>query len=267
MTFDPKQNTSHIDQTPDHGYIKTEKTERLAKVLSHCGVASRRQAETLITDGRVSVNGAIMREVTTFVELGKDILKVDGKIVGMPDALKVWVYYKPCGIITTHNDPEGRRTVFDEVKALGLPHVVSVGRLDINSEGLILLTNQGHFAHFAESPKTGWKRCYKVRVFGDDLPVKALMDLKNGITIDGFRYDGIDVDISDDASGGRNTWLMITLKEGKNREIRKVMNHLGLQVNRLIRLSYGPFTLDDLKPGEIRDVSNRQLKAFGIDKK
>lgn len=253
----PKQQEQSQSQDPS-------KPQRLAKVLAQCGVTSRRQAEALILEGRVAVNGAIVKEVTTFVTLGQDTLKVDGKIIGEPDALRVWAYYKPAGVITTHNDPEGRPTVFECVKELGLPHVVSVGRLDINSEGLLLLSNSGAFVHFAEAPKTAWKRCYKVRVFGDNLPVKQLMDLKNGITIEGFHYDGIEVDILDHQGSGRNTWMMITLTEGKNREIRKVMNHLGLAVNRLIRLSYGPFELENLAPGQVREISKKTLTQHGL---
>lgn len=235
---------------------------RLAKVLAQCGIASRRQAEVLIASGRVTVNGKAVEEVTTFVDLEKDRITVDGKVVELPDRLRVWLYYKPAGIITTHRDPEGRPTVFDAAKAAGLPHVVSVGRLDLNSEGLIVLTNQGHFAHYAESPKTAWKRCYRVRVFGESLPVKQLLALKKGITIDGMHYDSIDVDFDPSDKGGRNTWLMVTLTEGKNREIRKVMNHLGLSVNRLIRLSYGPFLLDGLKPGVIQEISAKKMKQL-----
>jgi 23S rRNA pseudouridine2605 synthase len=235
---------------------------RLAKVLAQCGVASRRQAEVLIQSGRVMVNGRAATEVTTFVDLEKDSITVDRKPVDLPDRLRIWLYYKPVGVITTHRDPEGRPTVFEAAKAAGLPHVVSVGRLDLNSEGLIVLTNQGSFAHYAESPQTAWKRCYRVRVFGDTLPVNQLLALKKGITIEGMYYDSIDVDFDPSDKGGRNTWLMVTLTEGKNREIRKVMNHLGLSVNRLIRLSYGPFLLDGLKPGVIQEVSGRKLKTL-----
>jgi 23S rRNA pseudouridine2605 synthase len=237
---------------------------RLAKVLAQCGVASRRQAEAMILAGRVAVNGAIAREVTTFVNLEADTIKVDGKPVALPERLRVWIYYKPAGIITTHKDPEGRPTAFEAAKHAGLPHVVSIGRLDINSEGLLIFTNQGAFAHHAESPQTGWKRCYRVRVFGEEMPVDALLQLKNGITIEGYRYDSIDVDFDMNTRGGRNTWLMMTLREGKNREIRRVMNYLGLDVNRLIRLSYGPFELDNLQPGEIREVPTRVLKSLGF---
>ncbi len=237
---------------------------RLAKILATCGVASRRQAEVLIQTGHVAVNGRIVTEVTTFVDLDKDTITVDRKPITPPDRLRVWLYYKPVGVITTHRDPEGRPTVFDEVKRHGLPHVVSIGRLDLNSEGLIILTNQGSFAHYAEAPKTAWKRCYRVRVFGDNLPVDQLMKLKDGITIDGYHYGSIDVDIDINTRNGRNHWIMMTLTEGKNREIRRVMNHLGLDVNRLIRLSYGAFELGDLKPGMVKEVSAKQLKALNL---
>lgn len=235
---------------------------RLAKILAQCGVASRRQAEVLIQTGRVTVNGKLTKEVTTFVNLDTDEITVDNKQITLPNRLRIWLYYKPAGVITTHRDPEGRPTVFDAAREAGLPHVVSVGRLDLNSEGLIILTNQGSFSHFAESPKTAWERCYRVRVYGDNLPVKELMALKNGITIDGMHYDKIDVDFDEKNSSGRNTWLMITLTEGKNREIRKVMNYLGLSVNRLIRLSYGPFLLDKMQPGMIQEVSGRKLNQL-----
>ncbi|MDP3371683.1 MAG: pseudouridine synthase [Candidatus Paracaedibacteraceae bacterium] len=239
-----------------------ENGTRLAKILAQCGVASRRQAEVLIQTGLVTVNGKIIKEVTTFVDLEKDYVAVNNKPITLPDRLRVWLYYKPIGVITTHRDPEGRPTVFDAAREAGLPHVVSVGRLDLNSEGLIMLTNQGSFAHYAESPKTGWERCYRVRVYGDNLPVKELMALKSGITIEGMHYDKIDVDFDEKNSSGRNNWLMITLTEGKNREIRKVMNHLGLSVNRLIRLSYGPFLLGNLQPGIIQEVSGRKLREL-----
>jgi 23S rRNA pseudouridine2605 synthase len=139
--------------------------------------------------------------------------------------------------------------------------VVSVGRLDLNSEGLLIFTNQGSFAHHAESPQTGWERSYRVRVFGD-VPVRELEDLKNGITIDGIHYKSIDIDVEAGSSSGRNHWLYITLTEGKNREIRHVMRHFDLHVNRLIRLGYGPFTLGSLKTGEVKEVSGRQLKSL-----
>ncbi len=235
---------------------------RIAKVLAQCGIASRRQSELLLQSGRVCVNGKICKEVTTFVNLEIDSVMVDGKAIQRPERLRLWLYYKPAGVITTHHDPEGRPTVFDAAKAAGLPHVISVGRLDINSEGLILLTNQGSFAHFSESPRTAWQRCYRVRVFGDSLPVNQLYELNKGITIDGIHYDQVIVDVDKKNYNTRNNWLMMTLTEGKNREIRKIMNHLGLSVNRLIRLSYGPFLLDNLKPGEIKEVPSRKLREI-----
>lgn len=236
---------------------------RLAKVIAQCGITSRRQAEEYIQAGRVQVNGVVKKEVTTFVDFEKDVIRVDGKEINLPNTVRIWAYHKPAGVITTHRDPEGRPTVFQEVKKQGLPHVVSVGRLDINSEGLLLLTNQGSFAHFAESPKTAWKRCYRVRVFGDTLPVNDLMSLQSGITIDGFHYSGIEVDIQDNkTNSGRNTWLLVTLTEGKNREIRKILNHLGLSVNRLIRVSYGPFELSDIAVGKVKEIPQSMVSKY-----
>lgn len=226
------------------------KKERLAKFMAQSGACSRRDAERLIEEGRVTVNGDIVETPVTFVS-SEDIINLDGKTISGQIKEKVWLFYKPTGLITTHKDPEGRPTVFEYAAQKGLPRVISVGRLDINSEGLLLLTNSTSLARQAELPSTGWKRTYKVRVFGP-LQESALTALRKGITVEGMRYAPIEVDYDLNQGSGRNTWLFMTLTEGKNREIRKVLNHLGLQVNRLIRLSYGPYLLGDLKPGEIK---------------
>lgn len=225
--------------------------QRIAKFLARAGVCSRRDAERLILEARVKVDGKILTTPATLVN-EKSLVEVDNTIIQEPETTKVWCYYKPHGYVTTHKDPEGRPTVFEDIERYSLGRVISVGRLDLNSEGLLLLTNDGAFSRFAELPSTKWPRCYKVRVFGEIDP-KELMALKNGITIEGVNYGSIEVDIPPQKTSF-NTWLHVTLYEGKNREIRKVMTHFGLRVNRLIRLSYGPYKLEDLMPHEIRKV-------------
>lgn len=227
------------------------KGERIAKFLAHCGVCSRRDGEAFITQGRVKLNGAVVTSPVTFIQ-PTDHVEVDGTPVTAPTKEKLWLFYKPVGLITTHKDPEGRPTVFEYAQSKGLPRVISVGRLDINSEGLLLLTTSSRFAHEAEKPATGWERTYRVRVFGQ-LPVSDLLALKNGITIEGIHYGPIAVEI-EAPNQSRNQWLYMTLTEGKNREIRKILNHFGLQVNRLVRVRYGPYDLQGLKPGDIKSA-------------
>ncbi len=226
---------------------------RLNKYLALCGVCSRRDAEKYIEQGRVSVNGKMVSQPAPLVD-GTEAIAVDGKSIQAASEVKVWAFYKPAGLVTTHKDEQGRETVFDYVKSQGLSErVISVGRLDLNSEGLLLLTNNGEFAQFAESPKTEWKRVYRVRVYGD-VSKLDIDQLQQGITIDGVQYRQVDVELEKDFSHkGQNAWLQVTLTEGKNREIRKIMEYFDLQVNRLIRLSYGPYTLGNLKIGEMRE--------------
>lgn len=228
---------------------------RLNKFLSQNGICSRRDAEKLIESGRVTINGQTVIPPAPILQ-GNEIITVDGKKVSQQLAEKVWVFYKPQGLVTTHKDEQDRYTVFEYLKEHGLnERVVSVGRLDLNSEGLLLVTNSTSFANYAESPKTGWKRVYRVRVFGDidQLDIDKLAD---GITIDGINYKGIICEIENDKKIlGKNNWLRITLIEGKNREIRKVMEHFNLTVNRLIRVSYGPYSLEGLKIGSFKEVA------------
>jgi 23S rRNA pseudouridine2605 synthase len=233
--------------------------ERIAKFLAHCGVCSRRDGEAYITQGRVKCNGVVVTSPVTFIG-PTDRVEVDGAPVTPPTHEKLWLFYKPVGLITTHKDPQGRTTVFEYAQSKGLPRVVSVGRLDINSEGLLLLTTSSRFAHAAEKPATGWERTYRVRVFGQ-LPINDLLALKNGITLDGIHYGPITVEI-EAPNQSRNQWIYMTLTEGKNREIRKILNHFGLQVNRLIRVRYGPYDLQDLKPGEFKSALLAATSGF-----
>ena len=228
--------------------------ERIAKRLARAGVCSRRDAEKLIAEGRVSVDGAILSTPATLVTDASTI-KVDGKVVGAPERTRVWRYHKPRGCLTTNRDPQGRPTIYDDMPA-GLPRVISVGRLDFNSEGLLLLTNDGALARKLELPGTAWVRRYRVRAFGG-LGPDEIAKMAKGMTISGIHYGPIEVQV--DRDKGDNVWLTMGLREGKNREIRRVLDALGLKVSRLIRTAYGPFQLGGLEPGEVEEVPNKVL--------
>ena len=230
-------------------------TERIAKYIARTGICSRREAETLIAQQRITVNGETVTS-PAFNVSGDEKILFDGEKLPQIDKTRLWLYYKPEGWVTSHKDPQGRPTVFANLPK-ELPRVVSVGRLDLNSEGLLLLTNSGELSRKLELPSNGWSRRYKVRVHGR-VNEKSLADLQNGITVDGINYGPIKAEI--ETVKGSNAWLMVTLSEGKNREIRRVMKHLGLDVARLIRLSYGPFQLGALKPGEVKEVPGKVLK-------
>ncbi|QHI95964.1 pseudouridine synthase [Aristophania vespae] len=234
--------------------LNSERGERIAKVLARCGVASRRAVEHMIEDGRVILNNEKVTHPATFVQSG-DILRVDGKIIEPPQRTRLWRYYKPTGLVTTHHDPQERPTVFASLPE-GMPRVVSVGRLDLNSEGLLLLTNDGALARELELPSRQWVRRYRVRVFGLVDP-KRLADLAKGSEFEGVKYGPIHAVL--DSTKGDNSWLTVSLKEGKNREIRRVMLGMNLHVSRLIRLSYGPFMLGSLKAGDIEEVAGKVL--------
>jgi 23S rRNA pseudouridine2605 synthase len=233
--------------------------ERIAKVIARAGLASRRQAEALITAGRVSVNGATISSPALNVTT-RDRVVVDGQPLPRAARTRLFRYHKSRGLVTTHADPEGRPTIFSRLPKR-LPRVISVGRLDINSEGLLLLTNDGGLARALELPATGWLRSYRVRALGR-VTQEALDGLKRGITVAGIHYGPIEATL--DREQGANVWLTLGLREGKNREVRKVLEQLGLQVNRLIRVGYGPFELGDLEDGTVAEVETDELrKALG----
>lgn len=229
--------------------------DRIAKWLARAGVASRRDAERMIAEGRVALNGTPVTHPATFVTAG-DVVMVGGAVVDAPSRARLWRYHKPDGLITTHKDAEGRPTVFEKLPP-DLPRVVSVGRLDLNSEGLLLLTNDGALARQLELPANGWLRRYRVRVHGLIEPA-ALSALAQGVSIGGIRYAGIDAGL--DSRKGSNAWLTVSLREGRNREIRKVMAHLNLSVTRLIRIAYGPFQLGTLERGAIAEIPPKVLR-------
>ncbi|HEX7388588.1 MAG TPA: pseudouridine synthase [Acidiphilium sp.] len=229
--------------------------ERIAKYLARAGIASRRDAERMIDEGRVTLNGVRVTHPATFVQPG-DAVVVDGAAVAEPARSRLWRYHKPAGLLTTHRDPEGRPTVFERLPA-DLPRVVSIGRLDLNSEGLLLLTNDGALARRLELPSTGWLRRYRVRVYGMVDPVR-LAGLERGITVEGVHYGPITAGI--DSMKGMNSWLSVSISEGKNREIRRVMAALNLQVTRLIRVAYGPFQLGNLAEGGVAEITGKVLR-------
>ncbi len=231
-------------------------TSRLAKVIARHGLCSRRTAEQWIVAGRISVNNKTIL-TPAFNVTDADIIEVDGTALAERRGTRLWLYHKPAGLVVTENDPEGRPTVFDELKKRGLPRVLSVGRLDINTEGLLLLTNDGGLKRVLELPATGWLRRYRVRAHGK-IDQGALDKLKNGMVVDGVRYGPIEARL--ERVQGTNVWLLVALGEGKNREIKNVLSALGLQVNRLIRISFGPFQLGDIGVGGIDTVKARVLQ-------
>jgi 23S rRNA pseudouridine2605 synthase len=229
--------------------------DRIAKWLARAGVASRRDAERLIAEGRVRLDNRVVETPATFVSPGS-LVTVDGRAVAEPQRTRLFRYHKPDGLVTTHRDEKGRATVFDHLPP-GLPRVVSVGRLDLTSEGLLLLTNDGALARRLELPANGWLRRYRVRVHGE-VDERALAALARGLTVEGVRYGPIEAGL--DSRKGANAWLTVALQEGKNREIRKVMAHLGLGVTRLIRTAYGPFQLGHLPRGAVEEVNPKVLR-------
>jgi 23S rRNA pseudouridine2605 synthase len=238
----------------------SEGQDRVAKVLARAGVGSRREVERLIEAGRVAINGRVLTTPAVKVE-PDDMLTVDGELISAAGATRVFRYHKPVGLVTTHSDPKGRPTVFQSLPE-EIGRVISVGRLDLNSEGLLLLTNDGGLTRALELPSTGWNRIYRARAYGDTTQEK-LNRLKDGITVEGVRYGPIDAKL--DKASGRNIWITVTLAEGKNREVRRVLESLGLQVNRLLRLAYGPFSLGTLAPGHVEEVGPRVIRELLAD--
>lgn len=235
--------------------------DRIAKVIARAGRASRREAEALIAEGRVTVNGKRIDSPALNVT-PRDTVAVDNQVLGPPDPPRLWLYHKPTGLVTTMRDEKGRQTVFESLPP-DMPRVVSIGRLDLNSEGLLLLTNDGELKRRLELPETGWLRKYRVRAHGtpDDT---MLAPLRDGITIEGERFQPMMISI--DRQQGANAWLSIGIREGRNREIRRALEAVGLGVNRLIRTGYGPFQLGTLKPGEVQEIRPSVLRdQLGID--
>ncbi len=229
--------------------------ERIAKRMARAGLCSRRDAERWIADGRVAVNGKVLKTPACVVT-SEDRIEVDGAALPTSERTRLWLYHKRSGLVTTDKDPEGRKTVFAALPET-LPRVLSVGRLDINTEGLLLLTNDGGLSRALELPTTGWLRRYRVRAHGS-VTQEALDGLKEGIAVDGVLYGSIEAEL--ERQQGSNVWITFAMREGKNREVKNVLSSLGLNVNRLIRISYGPFQLDDLEPGEVREVRGRTLR-------
>ncbi len=235
--------------------------ERIAKLMARAGLASRRDAEHWVTQGRVTVNGRVINSPALDVT-ENDVVMVGGKPLPERERTRLFLYHKPRGLMTTHADPDGRPTVFDHLPE-GLPRLISVGRLDFNTEGLLLLTNDGGLARMLELPDTGWLRRYRVRAHGE--VTQAQLDgLCEGVEVDGVRYGPIDATLEHDKSA--NVWIVMAIREGKNREVRNILGHLGLEVNRLIRVSYGPFQLGELAEGEVDEVKTRVLREQLGDK-
>jgi 23S rRNA pseudouridine2605 synthase len=232
-----------------------ERGERIAKWLGRAGVASRRDAERLLADGLVSLNGTAVTHPATFVTPG-DIVIVKGRVVDAPDRSRMWRYHKPDGLVTTHRDPQGRPTIFERMPE-AMPRVISIGRLDLNSEGLLLLTNDGALKRRLELPANGWIRRYRARVWGQ-IDERALARLADGIMLDGRKTGPIEAGL--DSRRGDNAWLTVSLREGRYREVRRVLASLNLTVTRLIRIAYGPFQLGLLKPTEIEEVPGKIIR-------
>ena len=240
-----------------HGAMSDSESnsQRVAKVMARAGVESRRGAERMIVEGRVAVNGQVISS-PAFNVSDRDRISVDGRPIPRREPPRLWRHHKPVGLVTSARDEKGRSTVFDRLPP-HMPRVMPVGRLDLNSEGLLLLTNDGGLKRWLEHPSTGWMRKYRVRAFGEPDETR-LKGLSSGMTVDGVRFGPIDVEI--DSRKGGNSWLTVGLRQGRNREIRRALDSVGLKVNRLIRISFGPFRLGDLQPGEVQEVRRRVLR-------
>lgn len=254
-----KQSAKRHGQDPA---AEWQEGERIAKYLARAGIASRREVEAMIERGEVEVNGKKLR-TPAFKVTGRENIRVNGNQVNQRESVRVWRYHKPSGLITTTHDPEGRRTIFEELSK-ALPRTITIGRLDLNTEGLLLLTNDGGLARAMELPKTGFRRHYRARAHGK-ITQAALDTLAAGITTDdGTRFASINAVL--ERQTGTNNWIAVELVEGKNREVRKALEHLGLKVNRLIRIQYGPFELLDLRPGAVEEIPSNLLRSVLSDK-
>ncbi|WP_165271737.1 pseudouridine synthase [Pelagerythrobacter rhizovicinus] len=235
--------------------------ERIAKLLARAGVASRREVERMIADGRVAIEGNVLDTPATVIPDLRGVT-VDGKPVGKAERTRLFAFHKPTGLITAERDPKGRATIYTALRnALpkGAGRVMPIGRLDLNTEGLLLLTNDGELKRAMELPASGIPRTYRARTFGD-VTQGQLEDLIDGLTIDGVRYGRIDANM--ERRTGRNQWIELTITEGKNREVRRVLEHLGLQVSRLIRVGYGPFALGELPRGAVVEIQKHEIERF-----
>lgn len=244
-----------LGQNLQKSATETDAPERIAKRMARAGLCSRREAETWIAAGRVNLNGKTLTTPAITVT-STDKIEVDGKELSARERTRLWLYHKPDGVLTTNKDPEGRPTLFERLPK-DMPRVMSVGRLDMNTEGLMLLTNDGGLARVLELPSTGWLRRYRVRAFGKTDQAK-LDELKEGIAVDGILYGSIEALI--EREQGSNIWLTVSIREGKNREVKRVLGAIGLEVNRLIRISYGPFQLGELEKGGVREIRGRTLR-------
>jgi len=231
--------------------------QRIAKLLARAGVASRREIERMIVEGRVAIKGVAIDTPATLLTTLTDVT-VDGKPVAPPEATRLFLFHKPKGVLTTESDPKGRPTIYDRLPP-GLPRLMPVGRLDLNTEGLLLMTTDGEFKRQLELPSTGVERVYRARAYGN-VHQDQLEALIEGVEIDGVRYGSIDANM--ERRTGANFWIEMKLREGKNREVRRVLEYLGLEVSRLLRIAYGAFELGDMQPGEVGEIAQHQLVAF-----